>query len=93
MSPTGTSTTTKPAGERFAKPVEIVEMHGLVPKEFALPNGTRHVCIAIGNGRAVLKFRESFLGNQLLPFLSYSHAGPLQLRRGGYKTKSPTARR
>lgn len=58
--------------ERFSKPVEIVEMHGLVPKEFALPNGTRHVCIAIGNGRAVLKYRESFLGNQLLPFLSYS---------------------
>lgn len=57
--------------ERFSKPVEIVEMHGLVPKEFALPNGTRHVCIAIGNGRAVLKYRESFLGNQLLPFLSY----------------------
>jgi hypothetical protein len=58
--------------ERFSKPVEIVEMHGLVPREYALPNGTRHVCIAIGNGRAVLKYRESFLGNQLLPFLGYS---------------------
>lgn len=58
--------------ERFAKPVEIIEMHGLVPKEFALPGGIRHVVIAIGNGRAVLKYRESFLGNQLLPFLGYS---------------------
>jgi hypothetical protein len=44
--------------ERFAKPVEIWEMHGLVPDEFA-PDGIRHRCIALGNGRVVLKNRPS----------------------------------
>jgi hypothetical protein len=57
--------------ERFAKPVEIWEMHGLVPSEFA-PDGVRHRCIAIGNGRVVLKNREGPMPNQQKPFASYA---------------------
>ena len=58
------------ANERFGKPVEIIEMHGLVPREFA-PDGIRHRCIAIGNGRVVLKNREGPMGNTQKPFVSY----------------------
>ena len=57
--------------ERFGKPVEILEMHGLVPREFA-PDGIRHRCIAIGNGAVVLKDREGPLGNQQKPFVSFA---------------------
>jgi hypothetical protein len=56
--------------EKFAKPVEIWEMHGLVPDEFC-PDGIRHRCIAIGNGRVVLKNRPSSQPN-VKPFKSYS---------------------
>ena len=55
--------------ERFAKPVEIWEMHGLVPSEFAT-SGIRARCIAIGNERVVLKNRESQLPNQRKPFIA-----------------------
>lgn len=58
------------ASQRFSKPVEIWEMHGLVPREFAA-DGYRHRCIAIGNERVVLKNREGPMGNQQLPFLSH----------------------
>lgn len=57
--------------ERFAKPIEIWEMHGLVPSEFA-QDGIRSRCIAIGNGRVVLKNREGVMSNQAKPFLAYS---------------------
>jgi len=57
--------------ERFAKPVEIWEMHGLVPSEFAT-NGIRSRCIAIGNERVVLKNREGPMANQQKPFYSYA---------------------
>jgi hypothetical protein len=57
--------------EKFAKPVEIWEMHGLVPDEFA-PDGIRSRCIAIGNGRVVLKNRESPMPDQAKPFISFS---------------------
>jgi hypothetical protein len=57
--------------ERFAKPVEIWEMHGLVPSEFAT-NGLRHRCIAVANERVVLKNREGPMANQQKPFASYS---------------------
>lgn len=57
--------------ERFAKPVEIWEMHGLVPSEFA-HNGIRHRCIAVANERVVLKNREGPMPNQQKPFLSCS---------------------
>jgi hypothetical protein len=57
--------------ERFAKPVEIWEMHGLVPSEFAT-SGIRSRCIAIGNERVVLKNRESQIPNQAKPFIACS---------------------
>ena len=57
--------------ERFAKPVEIWEMWGYVPAEFA-PDGIRFRCIAIGNGKVVLKNRPSPMGNFTKPFVSYS---------------------
>lgn len=57
--------------EKFAKPVEIWEMHGLVPSEFA-PDGIRNRCIAVGNGRVVLKNRASQMPNGRKPFVSYS---------------------
>jgi hypothetical protein len=57
--------------ERFSKPVEIWEMHGLVPSEFA-PDGMRHRCVAIANERVVLKNREGPMPNQQKPFASYS---------------------
>jgi plasmid maintenance system antidote protein VapI len=59
------------ANERFAKPVEIIEMHGLVPREFA-PDGIRHRCIAVANGRVVVKDREGPMGNTQKPFVSYA---------------------
>jgi hypothetical protein len=60
--------------EGFAKPVEVWEMHGLVPSEFA-PDGYRHRCIAIGNERVVLKNREGPMPNQQKPFGSYCPMG------------------
>jgi hypothetical protein len=56
--------------EKFAKPVEIWEMHGEVPIEFA-PDGVRHRCIAIANGRVVVRNKPSIRPG-VLPFRSYS---------------------
>lgn len=57
--------------ERFARPIEIWEMHGLVPEEFAI-DGIRHRCIAIGNERVVLKNREGPMPSGEKPFKSYA---------------------
>ena len=57
--------------ERFAKPVEIWEMHGIVPDEFA-PDGIVDRCIAIGNSRVVLKNREEPFWDAQKPFLAYN---------------------
>lgn len=62
------------ANERFARPVEIWEMHGTVPIEFA-PDGVRHRCIAVANGRVVVKNREGPLPDREKPFKSYSPMG------------------
>jgi hypothetical protein len=56
---------------QIGKPVEIWEFHGLVPEEFA-QGGGRHRCIAIGNGRVLLKDREGPMANGQKPFFSYS---------------------
>src|SRR3990172_1809422 len=57
--------------ERFSKPIEVWEMQGTVPGDFA-PNGIRSRCIAIGNGRVVLKNREMALPSLKKTFKSYS---------------------
>lgn len=59
------------SSERFAKPVEIWEMQGIVPDEMA-PDGIRTRCIAIGNGRVVLKNRPLPYWDQEKCFLAYS---------------------
>lgn len=56
--------------EKYAKPVEIWEMHGEVPIEFA-PDGVRHRCIAVANGRVVVRNKPSVRPG-VLPFRSYS---------------------
>lgn len=58
------------ANEQFAKPVEIIEMHGLVPREFA-PDGVRHRCIAMANRRVLAKNDPSVIPNWK-PFRSYA---------------------
>jgi hypothetical protein len=58
------------SSERFAKPVEIWEMHGTVPEEFTT-DGIRERCIAIGNGRVVLKNRPSVLPSGKKMFESF----------------------
>ena len=57
--------------QKFSKPVEVWEMQGTVPAEF-VNNGIRARCIAIGNGRVVLKNRETQLPSQMKTFKSYS---------------------
>ena len=57
--------------EGYAKPIEIWEMHGLVPSEMA-PDGVRDRCIAIGNGTVVLKNQPSILPSGQKMFLSFS---------------------
>lgn len=59
------------SSERFAKPIEIWEMQGTVPDEMA-PDGIRTRCIAIGNGRVVLKNRPLPYWDQQKCFISYS---------------------
>lgn len=58
------------SSERFAKPIEIIEMHGIVPPEFAV-EGVRHVCFAIGNKRVLLK-RDASVIPGWKPFRSYA---------------------
>lgn len=57
-------------GEKYAKPVHIKEMLGLVPSEFA-ESGLRARCIAIGNDRVVLKNREIPFWDQQKPLIAY----------------------
>jgi hypothetical protein len=57
--------------ERFSKPIEIWEMQGTVPDEFA-PDGVRHRAIAIANGRVVVKNGQCALPGRKKMFKSYS---------------------
>jgi hypothetical protein len=57
--------------QQYNKPIEIWEMHGTVPAELAGPDGIRDRCIAIGNGRVVLKNRPSQTPGKK-PFHSYA---------------------
>lgn len=57
--------------EKFAKPVELVDMWGLVPDEFAV-NGTTFCLITIANNNVILRHREFPYGHGELPFISHS---------------------
>jgi len=61
--------------EKFAKPVEIWEMWGNVPSEMA-PEGVRGRCIAIGNGRKLMKNRPNPYWHGQLPYSCYQVGDP-----------------
>lgn len=57
--------------ERYAKPVEIWEMWGRVPSEFA-PDGVVHRVVSVANGTTLLRNRPNPFWHGQIPFLSYS---------------------
>lgn len=57
--------------ETFAKPVEITEMWGLVPAEFA-KDGVRQRVITIANGKVVLRNDPNPYEHGKLPFVTYT---------------------
>lgn len=57
--------------EKFAKPVEIWEMWGRVPEEFA-PDGITSRQIIVANGRVVLRNQPNPYWHGRLPFYEYS---------------------
>jgi hypothetical protein len=58
-------------GEKFAKPVELLDYWGRVPNEFALDGITWRI-ITIANGRKLLRSRPLPFFHGELPFLAYS---------------------
>jgi hypothetical protein len=57
-------------GERFAKPVEILEMWGLVPADMA-QDGFVHRVITIANGKILLRNKPNPFWHGQIPFISY----------------------
>lgn len=57
--------------ERYAKPVQIIEMWGFVPKEFA-KNGVTHRVISIANEHVILRNRDFPFDSLKDPFLAFS---------------------
>lgn len=57
-------------GERFAKPVEITEMWGLVPYDKA-PNGVRMRVISVGNRNVLMRNRPNPYWHGEIPFIAY----------------------
>lgn len=59
--------------DKYTRPVEILEMWGQVPSEFAEPFGGSHnVVISIANDGYILRAVDNPLANRQLPFLKYS---------------------
>ena len=58
--------------DRYAKPVEILEMHGIIPDEMVPEDGQRSRLITIGNGRVVLRNVQNPHWSGRLPFGIYS---------------------
>lgn len=57
--------------DRYSKPVEILEMHGIVPNEFVPEDGFRNRLITVGNGTAVLRNVANPIWANGLPFAVY----------------------
>lgn len=57
--------------EKFAKPIEIIEYWGIVPKSFG-SDGIINRVISVGNGRVVLRNRPFPFFIKKKPFFSYS---------------------
>lgn len=58
------------AAEKFARPVELWEMWGLVPTDMA-PGGVRFRCVTLANKREIVKNIGTPFWHGNLPFLSY----------------------
>lgn len=58
--------------DRYAKPVEILEMHGLIPEEMVPADGYRSRLITIGNGTVSLRNVQNPHWSGRLPFGVYS---------------------
>lgn len=56
--------------ERYVRPVEIWEMWGTVPSEFAV-NGVRDVVVTVANNRVVLRYEANPFNHGQRPFLGY----------------------
>ena len=57
--------------EKWARPVEVIEMWGTIPREL-VSDGVRHRVITVANDRYVLRNRPNPYWHGLKPFLSYS---------------------
>jgi hypothetical protein len=58
--------------ERFARPIDIIEMWGKVPSEFVPDDGGTERVITIGNGRVILRNRPNPFWHGHKPVLNYS---------------------
>lgn len=57
--------------EKFAKPVELWDMWGRVPSEFA-PDGVTHRVVTVANGTKLLRNRPNPFWHGRIPFLAYN---------------------
>lgn len=58
--------------DKYSRPVEIMEMWGRVPSEFAGRLGGTHVVLTIANDKYVLRARVNPFHHMLKPYLAYS---------------------
>jgi len=58
--------------DRYSKPVEILEMHGLIPDEMIPDDGYRSRLVTVGNGTVVLRNVQNPHWSGALPFGVYS---------------------
>jgi hypothetical protein len=58
--------------DKYSRPVEIIEMWGYVPTEFAGRLGGSHVVITIANDKYVLRMKVNPYHHMLKPYVAYS---------------------
>ena len=58
--------------DKFSKPVEILEMHGLLPDEFVPDDGFNNRLITIANGKVVLRNVPNPIWAKGIPFAAYT---------------------
>jgi hypothetical protein len=58
--------------DRYAKPVELLEMHGLIPDEMIPDDGYRSRLVTVGNGSVILRNVQNPHWSGKLPFGVYS---------------------
>lgn len=67
----GSSQATAKFSERYSRPIEIIEMWGMIPSELAL-DGDRNRVITIAEGKFLLRNRPNPFHHGQKPFLSFS---------------------